>query len=460
MQDHLFLSHANPEDNEFARWLALQLAREGYPVWCDLTKLLGGEDFWRDIEKVVRQRTVKFLFVLSKSSNQKIGPLQELQVAINVMRETNVNDYIIPLVIDDMPHQDFNIQLARINAIPFNKSWSAGLKALLHNLEQNGVEKNPNFSPDTVSAWWRNEFSTDEGLSDVPEDYLSNWFPIRELPEAIYFHYLHRSQIGKLEVTDDNELPYPAYQYGPHLVSFADAGSLEGHLGLFMSISETVCVNVDEFLKGNIKSREIFIDRRQAQIVILYILRVAWQKMMTGRGFSSYALSDRTSVYYFKKGFSEADKISFKKEKRRGTYRKMVGHSETKQRFWHFGIRAKPILYPLLAYVVKSHVLFSDDGQIIWEDKNRLHKARRSQCRNWWNSDWRDRLLAAMSWLAGDNGRIEMNLGSDISIHMDTLPTTFTSPVSYIDPQIVSNIVIDEDNEEEDEEESEDEGER
>jgi hypothetical protein len=27
------------EDNEFTRWLALQLAGCGYRVWCDLTKL-------------------------------------------------------------------------------------------------------------------------------------------------------------------------------------------------------------------------------------------------------------------------------------------------------------------------------------------------------------------------------------------------------------------------------------
>src|SRR5436309_1218963 len=32
-RDMLFVSHASPEDDEFARWLALQLAKEGYPVW-------------------------------------------------------------------------------------------------------------------------------------------------------------------------------------------------------------------------------------------------------------------------------------------------------------------------------------------------------------------------------------------------------------------------------------------
>lgn len=36
----VFLSHAAPEDNLFTRWLALQLANEGYPVWCDLDSFL------------------------------------------------------------------------------------------------------------------------------------------------------------------------------------------------------------------------------------------------------------------------------------------------------------------------------------------------------------------------------------------------------------------------------------
>src|SRR3990172_3674084 len=154
MHNMLFLSHANPEDNEFTRWLALQLAREGYPVWCDLTKLLGGEDFWSDIEKAIRERTVKFLYVLSNTSNGKQGPLQELQVAQNVMRAHNLHDFIIPLLIDDLPHREINIQLARINAIPFNQNWARGLRTLLEKLEQDNVAKNPKFTPSAVASWW------------------------------------------------------------------------------------------------------------------------------------------------------------------------------------------------------------------------------------------------------------------------------------------------------------------
>ena len=64
IRDTLLLSHANPEDNEFTLWLALQLANEGYRVWCDLTKLLGGEVFWDNIEDAIKIRAAKVLYVL------------------------------------------------------------------------------------------------------------------------------------------------------------------------------------------------------------------------------------------------------------------------------------------------------------------------------------------------------------------------------------------------------------
>src|SRR6266566_6179704 len=125
-RDMLFVSHANPENNEFAQWLSLQLAKCGYPVWCDLTKLLGGETFWSDIEQALRTRTVKFLYVLSKTSNIKDGPLSELHVAANVKRDENLHDFIIPLLIDDLPHRDINIQLARLTTVNFRKGWAQG----------------------------------------------------------------------------------------------------------------------------------------------------------------------------------------------------------------------------------------------------------------------------------------------------------------------------------------------
>src|SRR5207244_4953089 len=42
MRNHLFVSYAT-EDWSFVEWLVLRLTAEGYNVWCDRIKLLGGE---------------------------------------------------------------------------------------------------------------------------------------------------------------------------------------------------------------------------------------------------------------------------------------------------------------------------------------------------------------------------------------------------------------------------------
>ena len=35
-RDAIFISHANPEDNEFTVWLGARLTAAGYEVWADV----------------------------------------------------------------------------------------------------------------------------------------------------------------------------------------------------------------------------------------------------------------------------------------------------------------------------------------------------------------------------------------------------------------------------------------
>jgi hypothetical protein len=162
MRNLLFVSHANPEDNIFSRWLAPQLAKEGYGVWCDQTRLLGGEDFWADIEEVIRKHTCKLLYVLLAASNHKSGPLQKLHVAQTVARWEGLGDFFIPLRVDDtLAHSDINIQLARINAIDFTAGWAIGLRTLLNKLQQDMVQKDAQFSAASVASWWQSQFGSE-----------------------------------------------------------------------------------------------------------------------------------------------------------------------------------------------------------------------------------------------------------------------------------------------------------
>jgi hypothetical protein len=153
VKDVVFISHANPEDNAFTRWLSLRLASLGYRVWSDVTQLLGGEDFWRDIEKAIREDTVKFLYVLSRTSNHREGSLLELKVAHDVRKRDKLHDFIIPLHLDDLPFNEVNIQLSSLMAIDLSKRWAEGLKQLVAKLEKDGVPKNPRFNRDAVVSF-------------------------------------------------------------------------------------------------------------------------------------------------------------------------------------------------------------------------------------------------------------------------------------------------------------------
>ena len=432
MSDLLFVSHANPEDNEFTLWIALQLAKEGYKVWCDLTGFLGGEDTWRDIDKLLRDRTVKFLYVLSRSSNDKPGALKELQVAENVAREKGVQDFIIPLHIDDLPHREMNIQLARLNAIPFDNGWANGLNSLLEKLEKDNTPKNPEITPEIVTSWWRDHFSANQGVVDEPEDYLSNWFLIQNMPAEIFFHVLRRTSIGKLGLPD--EPPYPAFHEGEFLISFAAAEDFQDSLGESLIIERTVRFPLAEFVQGDCEDQ--IVDRTEARNFVSRLLRIAWENLLRERRLPIYDLSNAQCAY-FKKGFAKDDKAFFKGVDGKRTFRQLVGYETMTRgkRFWHFGIQAKPFRYPYVAFVIKPHVVFSDDGQNIWDSPERMHTARRSQCKDWYNPEWRDRMLAAMSWLAGEQGSIKLKLGRDATIEVPSYPLMFKSPVSYIEPQ-------------------------
>jgi len=231
----LFISHANPEDNGFALWLALQLAAEGYPVWCDLTKLLGGEDFWKDVEDSIRNRTAKFLYVLSRVSNDKEGPRNELRIASIVQRQNKLKDFIIPLRVDDIPHSDFNIEVSRKNATEFSNGWAQGLSRLLRKLVKDRVPKDARFSPQAVADWWKLYASAGHGVIAAPEEYLSNWFPFRVEPDAVYVHVLQDARFS--EHPRILEYPgYPAIVYERYVTTFADAGELPDILRRSVSI--------------------------------------------------------------------------------------------------------------------------------------------------------------------------------------------------------------------------------
>lgn len=95
----IFISHATPNDNEFVIWLASRLNNMGYKIWVDVEKLKGGETFWDDIQKVIKEEAIKVIVVLSKDSVTKQGVLNEISHSLNVEREYGLQNFILPIKI-------------------------------------------------------------------------------------------------------------------------------------------------------------------------------------------------------------------------------------------------------------------------------------------------------------------------------------------------------------------------
>jgi len=425
-RDMLFLSHANPEDDLVTGWLALQLAREGYAVWSDLTKLLGGEAFWDDIQAAIEYRTVKFLYVLSRSSNSKDGPLAELTVARDVERKLKLRDFIIPLHIDDLPHNEMHILLRRLNTIPFRKSWAAGLNQLLLKLRKQKVPTKRTFGPKAVNEWWKSHFSAEAGIQRRREELLSNYFDLEGLPEDINIHAL-TSGCARDDLSES--LTYPAIVQGDLLIAFAAAEDFAAELG-DGRIWRSQSVKLEQFLPD-----------QQNRNYVYALLRIAWEKMAEGNGLQPHMMSGG-KAFWFAKDQVLQDRVAFPRPDGTRGYRALVGYSsvgktpagEKRIRYWHYAVRPVPNPGAAPGFWIKSHVLFSDEGRNIWTSSARLQSARRSQCSDWWNDSWRDRLLATMSWLARDAPEIAIPLGRELFARLSKFPMRFESPVSYIDP--------------------------
>jgi len=318
--------------------------------------------------------------------------------------------------------------------VPFAQSWGAGLAKLLDKLEEDCVPKDPKFNRTAVNDWWRTQFSAEQGLRKEPEEYLSNWFPIT-LPTHVYFHSLSRRSIGKLEVPPT--LPYPAVEEGMFLTTFAEASDFEGKLGPEMYIAKAgEPVEVAGLLA---EPKSIFGKH------LFQLLRVAWEQMLDERKLPVYELANKAKCFYFPKDRVANDKVFFSGVDGGRTYRAMVGYSTrtnpttgvSVKRLWHYAVQARPLVHPMVAYIFKSHVLFTNDGTTIWESKKKLASARRSQCKSWWNDEWRDRTLAAATYLCDGADKITVKLGSTASLSLLPNPLPFCSPVSYTDPQLL-----------------------
>ena len=426
-RDVVFVTHANPDDNRIARWLTLKLTALGYRAWSDGTQLFGGEDFWKDIESVIRDKTAKLVFLLSRVSNHRDGCIRELRVANAVKKANGLHDFVIPLRIDDLPHGDMNIELTGLNTISAGSEWADALRQLVKKLEKDNVPRDSSTGPNAVRGWWETHYGADERLTRIPERHFSNWFPVT-LPPAIHTHTL----VGLLRPEQEPRWEFPTEMTRGGLVTFGTAAEITANLST-LHVQSTVSKDTMTFLTEDVPRDE----GRRRRDMLTQFLTAAWERAATQRGLKLYGMSGNRHTFYFDDAAVPDKKVHFTGVDGERTWRAVIGYKTRlgRKRYWHFALSAKPALHPEPLLMIRSHVLFSDDATSIWPSVDEMHRARRSQCKGWWNDDWRDRLLGTMAWLAEGTDELRLPLSPSSVAKLSAHPVEFQSPVTLIEPE-------------------------
>jgi len=439
MRDTLFISHATPQDNDFAIWLASRLEVLGYKTWLDKERLLGGEVMWGDIQTAIRDNTIKILFVYSKNicdanGNIKDGIDKELQYAESIAKDNKFSDFIIPLHIDDSAFNNL-IGYNRIAQVPFNENWADGLKQLLKKLEKDNIPKIDNIEESTLSEWYENEYISDCYIMEKKELYYTSWWQIKEMPQQFYMYQFDKSEQAKAIRELNKDIPISLLS---NILS-----SFEGNLNFCIEKDnqqfdvlplQTYTFTLNDILNGF--ESNIFPQHKDAENHFKRLLHCVISNLFWQKGRCKAKLSGKRLAFYRPK-FNDKEWVSFfypfstqKKPKRKqifGTFEK-IG-------FWHYAVSPQPILFPVVGFSLKSHIVFTTDGQKLIVDDKKVHSYRRKKGKRFFNEEWRDLFLAFLQGLKDNDNeiKIKVTFNNDF-IKLYEYPENFWSEVGFYDP--------------------------
>lgn len=421
----VFVSHANPQDNYATLWLCTRLAAAGYEVWSDLTQLIGGELFWKDIQEAIRSHAAKVVFLVSRASVAKDGFLDELSLAAGTERSQSFSDFLIPCRLDDLPHNDLPAQLHRRNAIEFSQGWHAGLGRLLTKLEKDGVSRRKGVAQDELSAWSKEFLQIEGGLNRSNERLYSTWVAIRDLPPSIR---IHRRNPGQSTVRQS--WTWPVVPFGSQLLlSFAAANELSDvHAPQAVVLEKDV--SLDGFQESGHPALLTKVSKHDVSNILVDLLQQAWDRFCEQRGLLPFELASGRKCWYLPLPPSGIERYPFADMAGKNRKKALIGRSDKYDVYWHLAVQASPVLGASPRLGMNLHVIFTSDGKTPLVSAKRMHRLRRAFCKNWWQWQWRDLLLVFLAWAARQEPTFDLPVAGNRSVRLSARPMVFDAPIS------------------------------
>ena len=176
-----------------------------------------------------------------------------------------------------------------------------------------------------------------------------------------------------------------------------------------------------------------FPHHRDVKNYFINLLSSVITKIFLSKGLIPYELSNGTAYFLPKNDKFSGIKFTYPNTSIRK--RKTIGGSYLNIGYWHYGISVKPLLFPILGYSIKPHIIFTSDGKNIIPDVIKQHSYRRNKCKKFFNDVWRSMQLAFIQNLKDIQGNIQLVVGKENDIiRIEEWPVLFTSEFGYNDP--------------------------
>ncbi len=417
----LFISHSAPKDNYLASWLASKLTLLGYEVWIDVNDLRSGSSFWNEIELTMRNESIRFLAIVSKdyiekTRNKDSGVYAEIMLA-KVISKT-IENYILPIKVDDSSYDDFPIGVLPLNALDFSLNWGKGFKGLLFELEEQhiplGTPKN-----NVLRQWY--EYQKIQGEVIAREEiYGSNWFRF-DMPESLYVHKLSNPIKDLYKV-----IKYPFVTNADYVIGFFNNHELD------IDFSSSQEMSISKFAQEAIvQTRDGDEIRDAPQKLIALLNKSINDHFYHLDGFAAYKVSNDRRIFFPRLGSVKNGYVSLTSFGKRG--RKLFSKSDDIT--WRFALSFAFQLQPFPHLVTNYHIVSSDENGLLNDDNQRLY--RRSVPKDWFNRDWYERNLAFLFLASGfsKNHQIRVPISLNDFLTIEIIPVEFQTKTSYDEPK-------------------------
>ncbi|MBN1373220.1 MAG: toll/interleukin-1 receptor domain-containing protein [Anaerolineaceae bacterium] len=409
---HLFISYAE-QDWGLAEWLSRKLTAEGYFVWCERLKLLGGEQYPDNIDDAINNQSFRFIALFSKESIKNQELARQRYLALELGKRKGI-DFLIPINVDGFSTSSLDRQTGSLVFIPFANNWEKGLKQLFGKLKSMDCPKGIS-NGSKIAA---NAYFGEDVLERKSEDLYLNYFYIEKTPKYLYvfeseelipwveldeiklmwafkmidarrffaFHKPPEAISQKYKIRDIDSIDWQHYEFSPRFNS--------------------------KDLFAELLKKELYVKCNQKGLVYC----------------------KETKLYYFPANLIEGNRLKFNKPDGSKTWVLSTGkrtYSFPKEEYLY---SLAPIFFvvqdvfekPVIQLDIRVRVADLNFNPL----PNKKRQSRRKHlCHDWWNEEWFLRMLAISQFLADDN-YIVLGGSDEDEFLISINPICLNSPVS------------------------------